>query len=47
VTVLDDQVDTNCKDIAKLQERQGILAGIQTALTLFVGAVAAWLGAQR
>lgn len=47
VTALDDQVDTNCQDIAKLQERQGVLAGIGTGLTLFVGAVAAWIGSQR
>lgn len=47
VVILDDQVDTNCADIAKLQERQGILAGINTGLTLFVGTVAAWFGSQK
>ena len=47
VKALDKQVDDNCKDIAKLQERQGIWAGIHTGLTVLVGTIAAYVGVQR
>ena len=47
VSTLDKQVDENCKDIARLQERQGIWAGVNTTLTLVAAAIAAWIGVQR
>lgn len=44
---VDKRVDDNEKEIARLQERQGVLAGINTALTVIASAVAAGIGLQR
>ena len=44
---IDDQVDDNRQDIAHLQERQGVLAGINTGLSIVAATIAAWIGVQR
>ena len=47
VDEVEGRVNTNSRDIAKLQERQGILAAINTAITVVGASIAAAIGLQR
>jgi uncharacterized phage infection (PIP) family protein YhgE len=47
VTALDTRVDTNCTEITKLKERQSVIAGINTVLTLIAASIAAYLGVRN
>ena len=44
---LNGTVDTHVEKIARLEERQGILAGIQGTFTMIAAGLAAWIGLQK